>query len=189
MYYNLAFSEVSLNARISLSMRISGFRFASFTSTSSVLITPRCPRLPQLLSRSLREKERNKFWKAYAAQRWLLNWNGKMSSVLLCKNGDEKMENPPSPSREFLTAWHKCSQDNPLHNLWIIYISRWVCINITFWCLAGWEWTQTFLGSYRLTVLSLRPCDGGRIHREKGDSIRKRGRYIDRNPGTDGTVM
>lgn len=59
LYCNLAFSEVSLNARISPSMRKSGFRIASFTSTSSVLITPRCPRFPQLLSRSLREKETN----------------------------------------------------------------------------------------------------------------------------------
>lgn len=49
------------------------------------------------------KRKGNKFRKAYAAQRWLLNWNGKMSSVLLCKDWDNKIENPPLPNREFLT--------------------------------------------------------------------------------------
>lgn len=147
-------------------MRKSGFCITSFTSSSSVLITLQRPQFPQLFSRSLREK-RNKFWEAYAAQRWLLNWNWKMSSVLLCKEGDEKIENPPLPSREFLFAKHRHSQDNPLHNLWIIYIFQWRCINISVQCLAVKEWTKTFLDSYHITVLSLRLCDGGRIHGEK----------------------
>lgn len=91
------------------------FCIASFTFTSSVLITLQRPQLPQLFSRTLRQKE-TIYWKAYAAQRWLLNWNGKMSRVVLCKDWDKKIENPPLPNREFLTAWLRQSQDNPLHN-------------------------------------------------------------------------
>lgn len=190
MHCNLAFSEFSWKANISLLMRKNRFFYHQLHFQQQYANYPAASSIPTAVFQISERKKETNFGKAFAAQKLLLNWNWKMSSVLLCKvGGMRKLKILLYRAREFLFAKHRHSQDNPLHNLWIIYIFRWGYINISVKCLAVWEWTQTFLGSYHITVLSLRLCDIGRIHGEKGDIICNQCRYIDRNPGTNETVM
>lgn len=98
---------------------------------SCVPITLQRPQFPQLFSRSVRERETN-LGRLMLLKRWLLNWNGKMSSVLLRKDWDNKTENPPLPNREFLT-----DTGNPCITSELFKYCSGGCISITDLSLTG----------------------------------------------------